>query len=175
MFVSIKLHITAQSGTRIGPAKGGPVMVFTKTSDETQQRGQRGQSLDKSYLISLDRLTIPSLLRFYSLDLLGRYLRREFGLARRFRPSRPTSAWSFSTPRLNPALTHGIPPDFRYTTPISRSRDHSTEPTLYCLCFFPLPPESPPFSTSRLQLFWSFLRFFPSPRPSPILSLASRP
>ena len=38
---------------------------------------------------------------------------REVGLARRVRPSRPTSACSFSTPRLNLVLTHGIPPDFR--------------------------------------------------------------
>ena len=34
----------------------------------------------------------------------------EFGLARRVRLSRPASACSFSTLRLNPVLTHGIPP-----------------------------------------------------------------
>ena len=37
----------------------------------------------------------------------------KFGLARRVRPSRPASACSFSTLRLNMVLTHGIPPDFR--------------------------------------------------------------
>ena len=37
----------------------------------------------------------------------------EFGLARRVRPSRPASACSFSTLRLNLVLTHGIPPAFR--------------------------------------------------------------
>ena len=37
----------------------------------------------------------------------------EFGLARRVRPSRPASAFSFSTLRLNLVLTDGIPPDFR--------------------------------------------------------------
>ena len=37
----------------------------------------------------------------------------EFGLARRVRPPRPASAWSFSTFRLNLVLTHGIPSDFR--------------------------------------------------------------
>ena len=34
-------------------------------------------------------------------------------LAKRVRPSRPTSACSFSILRLNLALTHGIPRDFR--------------------------------------------------------------
>ena len=38
---------------------------------------------------------------------------REFGLARRVRPSRPASACSFSTLRLNLVLSHGIPPTFR--------------------------------------------------------------
>ena len=38
---------------------------------------------------------------------------REFGLARRVRPSRPASASSFSTLRLNMVLTCGIPPVFR--------------------------------------------------------------
>ena len=37
----------------------------------------------------------------------------DFGLARRVRPSRPASACSFSTPRLNLVPTNGIPPDFR--------------------------------------------------------------
>ena len=37
----------------------------------------------------------------------------EIILARRVRPSRPASACSFSTLRLNLVLTHGIPPDFR--------------------------------------------------------------
>ena len=37
----------------------------------------------------------------------------DFGLARRVRPSRPASACSFSTLRLNLVLTRGIPPDFR--------------------------------------------------------------
>ena len=38
----------------------------------------------------------------------------EFGLARRVRPSRPASAFSFSIIlRLNLVLTQGIPPDFR--------------------------------------------------------------
>ena len=37
----------------------------------------------------------------------------ELGLARRVRPSRPASAGSFSTLRLNLVLTRGIPPDFR--------------------------------------------------------------
>ena len=37
----------------------------------------------------------------------------EFGLLIRFQPSRPASACSFSTLRLNPVLTHGISPDFR--------------------------------------------------------------
>ena len=37
----------------------------------------------------------------------------EFGLARRVRLSRPTSACSFSTLSLNLVLTRGIPPDFR--------------------------------------------------------------
>ena len=36
----------------------------------------------------------------------------EFGFARRVRPSRPASACSFSTLRLNLVLTHGIPLDF---------------------------------------------------------------
>ena len=40
--------------------------------------------------------------------------------------------------------------------------------------FFLFPPKSPPFPTSRLHLVWSFLRFFASPPPSPILSLVSR-
>ena len=38
---------------------------------------------------------------------------REFGLARRVRQSRPASACSFSTLRLNLMFTYGIPPDFR--------------------------------------------------------------
>ena len=38
---------------------------------------------------------------------------RKFGLARRFRPSRPASACSFSILRLNLMLTQGIPPAFR--------------------------------------------------------------
>ena len=38
---------------------------------------------------------------------------REFGLARRVRQSRPASACSFSTLRLNLVLTYGIPPAFR--------------------------------------------------------------
>ena len=37
----------------------------------------------------------------------------EFALVRQVRPSRPASAYSFSTPRLNLVLTHGIPPAFR--------------------------------------------------------------
>ena len=38
----------------------------------------------------------------------------EFGLARWVRPSRrPASACSFSIPRLNLVLTHGIPPGLR--------------------------------------------------------------
>ena len=37
----------------------------------------------------------------------------DIGLARQVRPSRPASACSFSTLRLNMVLTHGIPPDFR--------------------------------------------------------------
>ena len=41
--------------------------------------------------------------------------------------------------------------------------------------FFLFPPKSPPFLTSHLQLLWGFLRFFASPPPSPVLSLASRP
>ena len=36
----------------------------------------------------------------------------EFGFARQVRPSRPAPACSL-TLRLNPVLTHGIPPDFR--------------------------------------------------------------
>ena len=36
----------------------------------------------------------------------------ESGLARWVRPSRPASACSFSTLRLDLVLTHGIPPDF---------------------------------------------------------------
>ena len=38
---------------------------------------------------------------------------REFGLARQVRLSRPASACSFSTVRLNLVFAHGIPPDFR--------------------------------------------------------------
>ena len=41
-------------------------------------------------------------------------VREEFGLARQVRPSRPASACSFSTLRLNLVLTHGIPPAFRH-------------------------------------------------------------
>ena len=37
----------------------------------------------------------------------------EIGLARWVQPSRPASACSFSIPRLNLVLPHGIPPDFR--------------------------------------------------------------
>ena len=37
----------------------------------------------------------------------------ESGFARRVRSSRPASACSFSTLRLNPVLTHGVSPDFR--------------------------------------------------------------
>ena len=37
----------------------------------------------------------------------------EYSLARRVRPSSPTSGCLFSTLRLNLVLTHGIPPDFR--------------------------------------------------------------
>ena len=47
--IFIKLHITAQSGlalssesfyaTRIDPPKGGPMILVTKTSDQTRQRG----------------------------------------------------------------------------------------------------------------------------------------
>ena len=36
----------------------------------------------------------------------------EFGLARRVRPSRPASAFSFSILTLNLVLTYGIPPEF---------------------------------------------------------------
>ena len=36
----------------------------------------------------------------------------ESGLTRRVRPSRLASAYSFSIPRLNLVLTHGIPPNF---------------------------------------------------------------
>ena len=45
-----------------------------------------------------------------------------------------------------------------------------TEPTLSCLRFILLTPESPPFPTSRLQLLCGLLRFFASPPPSPIPS-----
>ena len=38
---------------------------------------------------------------------------QEFRLARRVRPSRPTSVCSFSSLMLNLVLTRGIPPDFR--------------------------------------------------------------
>ena len=38
---------------------------------------------------------------------------RKIGLARRVRPSRPASACSFSTIRLNLVPARGIPPDFR--------------------------------------------------------------
>ena len=38
---------------------------------------------------------------------------REFGLARRFRQSRPASACSFSILGLNLVVTYGIPPEFR--------------------------------------------------------------
>ena len=41
--------------------------------------------------------------------------------------------------------------------------------------FFSFRPNLPCFPTSLLQLLWGFLRFFASPPPSPILSLASRP
>ena len=37
---------------------------------------------------------------------------REFGLAGQVRPSRPASANSFLTLRLNLVLTYGIPPEF---------------------------------------------------------------
>ena len=37
----------------------------------------------------------------------------KFGLARQVRPSRPASACSFSTLRLNLVLTRGVTPDFR--------------------------------------------------------------
>ena len=45
--IFIKLHITAQSGlvilsfyaTRVDPPKGGSMILVTKTSDPTQQRG----------------------------------------------------------------------------------------------------------------------------------------
>ena len=43
----------------------------------------------------------------------------------------------------------------------------STEPTLSCLRYFLLPPKPPPFPTSRLSLFWSFLRLFPTPPSRP--------
>ena len=47
MYVFIKLHITAQSGpviysfyaTRIDPPEGGSMILITKTSDQTRQRG----------------------------------------------------------------------------------------------------------------------------------------
>ena len=45
--------------------------------------------------------------------------------------------------------------------------------SLVYVCFS-FRPESPPFSTSSLYLFWGFLRFFAPPPPSPILSLAPR-
>ena len=38
---------------------------------------------------------------------------RKYDLARRVRPSRPASACSFSTLRLNLLLSRGVPPDFR--------------------------------------------------------------
>ena len=38
---------------------------------------------------------------------------REFRLAKKAWPSRPASAWLFSTLRPNLVLTHGIPPVFR--------------------------------------------------------------
>ena len=45
----------------------------------------------------------------------------EFGLARRVRPSRPASAYSFSILSLNLVPTHGIPPDSR-GSPLGQSR-----------------------------------------------------
>ena len=47
-------------------------------------------------------------------------------------------------------------------------------PFLVCLRFSPFPLKPPPFPASRLHLLWDLLRFFASPPPSPILSLAFR-
>ena len=48
----------------------------------------------------------------------------EFDLARQVRPSRPASARSLSTLRLNVILTHGIPPAFRRGVHIHTANRH---------------------------------------------------
>ena len=75
IFRSIKLHMTAQSGPvvlviRIGLPKGGSMILVTKISHQTRQKGTH--SLYTSYL-SPERSALPPLLLF-PLDILGRHL-----------------------------------------------------------------------------------------------------
>ena len=73
--VFIKLNITAQSGpailksfyaTRIDPLKGGSMLLITKTSDQTQQRGQTLSLLVQFLLKALSALRFP----IYSISIL---------------------------------------------------------------------------------------------------------
>ena len=63
----------------------------------------------------IDRAGLPTLLvvRLTGKIYIPVFAPLRIGLARRVRPSRPASACSFSTLRLNLALTNGVPPDFR--------------------------------------------------------------